>query len=239
MPALLAIPAEDLTPSILPTSTSHQEAADLLDFCHQPPVFGKLQGVKHASTISALAQALDASREAQARWTVVRDAAKPQAQREREAAGYRLRADFFSACDLHLDGVPGVASALANIREGAGIADLIADLEALALLGAQHRDALEGDETFPIDQKLEEARALARELSLGLSQFRNPASQLEARDLRDRARVHLEGLVAKLRKAGRHAFRDDPKVLPRFSSAYHRRRNAAPTKPSEPVPPTA
>jgi hypothetical protein len=237
MPALLAIPAEDLTPSLMSTSTLHQEANDLLDLCRQPATLAKLQGVKHGGSVEALAVASEASREAQARWILVRDAAKPQAQREREAAGYRLRADFFSACDLHLDGVEGVDAALSNLREGSGVPDLIADLEALALLGQQHREALEGDETFPIGDKLEEARALARELRLGLSQFRNPGTQLEARDLRDRARVHLERAVATVRKAGRHAFRDDAKMLPRFSSAYHRRRNAP--KPSSPTNPTA
>lgn len=237
MPALQAMPADSLAPSILPTATLHQEAGDLLDLCRQPAVLAKLQGVKHGASVEALAVALEASREAQARWILVRDAAKPQAQREREAAGYKLRADFFSACDLHLDGVEGVAAALSNLREGSGVPDLIADLEALALLGTLHREALEGDETFPIGDKLEEARALARELSLGLSQFRNPGTQLEVRDLRDRARVHLERAVATVRKAGRHAFRDDAKKLPEFSSAYQRRRNISPSKSSEP--PTA
>ena len=233
-PALLAMPADSITPSILPTATLHQEAGDLLDLCRQPSVLAKLQGVKHGGSVEALAVALEASREAQARWILVRDAAKPQAQRDREAAGYKLRSDFFSACDLHLDGVEGVATALSNLREGSGVPDLIADLEALALLGTLNREALEGDETFPIADKLEEARALARELSLGLSQFRNPGTQLEARDLRDRARVHLERAVATVRKAGRHAFRDDAKMLLKFSSAYHRRRNALSSKPSEP-----
>jgi hypothetical protein len=113
---------------------------------------------------------------------------------------------------------------LSRIREGEGLEDLIADLDALADLCEGNRAAFARDQLFDLEGSITAARQQADALRQVLSSARLDDEQLRARDLRDRAWTHLNGLLTELRQAGRYAWQSDAEMSARFTSPYLRRR---------------
>ena len=234
-PTLLAIPLEDVKVPHIPPKVTHQEAEALLIFVQKPdhlPLFDRL-GL--SPQVASATLALQASREAQSLWTTARDANKPEAQKAREDDGYTLRAEILAACDWNLRADEAALRVLARIREGEGVADLVADLEALALLCEQNSAAFAADQTFALAERVEQAKSLALDISQGLARFQTEISQSELLDLRNRAWTHLQAIVAELRQGGRYLFRNEPKLLSHFFSAFEQRRGRAMRRSSDPA----
>ncbi len=222
---LLALPSEEVDAPDLPMATALQEANDLLTLLREQPVWEKLSAVGVDETQrDELDQAIGAARAAQSRWAVTRDRQKSDAQRERETSGLALRANLLAACRFNLRSDRVAQGTLSAIAQGEGIADLIQDLNDLALLIEQKPDAFARDATFDAAKQVEEARSLASTLAAGTSNERLATDQAQAVDLRNRAYTHLDDLVSSLREAGRYACRADEGLRKRFSSAYLSRR---------------
>ncbi len=222
---LLAIPAAEVQAPDLPMAVALQEANDLLTLVRDESVWQKLEAVGATPDQRALfADAIAAARSAQSQWIVVRDRTKSSAQKERETKGQTLRSELITAGRWNLRADKVALSTLSAIAEGEGVADLIQDLSALAELFERKRDAFANDQSFDVGARIEEARSLVSEISAGVSSERLDTNQASAVDLRNRAYSLLDQLVDSLRDAGRYAFRQDPNMLKRFSSAYHRQR---------------
>jgi hypothetical protein len=130
---------------------------------------------------------------------------------------------------------------LSVIQEGEGVADLVQDLDDLAMLIVQYLPAFASDQSFDAPARAEEARTLGAEIRAGLSQTRQPGAQDASKDLRDRAFSYLDDLTSRVRESARYAYRKEPAFSARFASAYKRRlRRRAPNTPDAlPAGPTA
>ena len=222
---LESIPVEEARDPRIPAAVVLQEAHDLRAVLEVDDTTERLLAVGlHPSTVAELPAAIEAAREAQSRWIVVRDPSKPQGQREREDAGLALRRELVASCRWNLRDDDRAQSVLDSIVQGDGLPDLVQDLRDLAMLIDLHPEAFDADGTFDAAAQAEQARALASEIAVGLAEDRASADQQAAKLLRDRAFTHLEELVADIRSAGRYAFRDVPRRLVAFASAYRRRR---------------
>jgi hypothetical protein len=132
---LVAMPAEAEDQPAIPMAVVLQEAADLLAVLRIETVKGRLVQVgASAESFDRLQVAIEAARAAQSDWVVVRDASKSNAQRDREAAGQKLRLDLLAACRWNRRGDRVALGTLSDIAEGEGVADLIQDLNDLAAL---------------------------------------------------------------------------------------------------------
>jgi hypothetical protein len=166
---------------------------------------------------------------------------KPEAQHEAEELGRKLRAQAMSACRFSLRKNRQAQDALDRIAEGEGLADLVQDLVALALLVEQNQAALAANRRFGAAEKVVALRTQAAAISGGQADFRTDASKRDAADLRNRAWTWLDDLVAEIRLAGRHAF-EGTATAREFASAYERtqrrarRQRAEDPSGDEPVP---
>jgi hypothetical protein len=223
---LLAMAAQDVDSPDLPMSVVLQEANDLLTLIREQSVWERLimVGVKEAER-DALEQTILATRAAQSEWTVARDRSKSNAQTEREERGYALRDDILAAARFNLRDDRVALGTLSAIMEGEGVADLIQDMNDLALLLDQKAAAFANDTTFDVAARAEEARSLASEIAAGTSAERLDTNQALLVDVRNRAFSRLDDIVSSMREAGRYAFRDKSDVRKRFASRYLRRKN--------------
>lgn len=95
LPTLQSIDASRLRPANLPMAVALQEANDLRVVLDDDETWDRLVAVGvDAATIERLPVAIEATRQAQSQWVVIRDRTKPEAQREREQAGERTRSDL-------------------------------------------------------------------------------------------------------------------------------------------------
>lgn len=224
-PLLESIPAAEVDEPNLPMAVALQEAHDLHIALLSDDIGDRLLAIGLEPTrLTALPVAVEATRQAQSQWVVVRDRSKPEAQREREAQGEALRAMLVAACRWNLRHESRAQGVLDTISAGEGVPDLIQDLRDLAVLIDQHRPDFMLDETFDAPARIQATRSLAAELSEGLSAGRSGRGYQAAKRVRDRAFTHLVRLVTDIRTAGRYAFRSDPKRAAVFTSQYLRRK---------------
>lgn len=211
------------TPDI-PVDVDFQEIRDLLTYIDEhPDVAATLDEVGLASGIlPALRLALPAAIQAQAEWSILRNPRKPEDQAAIEENGRKLRTAAIAACRFTLRTHRQVQGALDRIMEGVGTADLVQDLEELALLVEANRDALAPNRRFDAPSQPAKLRTAAQDIRLGLAEYRTSQDQKTVVDLRNRAWTWLETHVTELRDAGRYAFQGTPTIR-EFRSAWERR----------------
>jgi hypothetical protein len=225
LPTLEVIDATDEDAPTSPIAVALQEAVDLSKVVGQDGIRERLVAVGlHEEMLDALALAVGAAREAQARWVLLRDGGKTAAQARREAEGMDLRARIARACRWNLRERPVAIATLGAIMAGDGLPDLIQDLLDLAALVGAHPEEFEADTTFDAQEAIASARSMATAISDGLSASRADGAKRDAKLLRDRAYTHLDDQVSSIRAAGRYAFAGEPATVVRFRSRYQRRR---------------
>lgn len=239
-PQLMAIPLEQLEYSALPIHVALQEAHDLNVLVGNPEIRERLLAVGlPKAELTALPKAIDAAREAQSAWVVVRDRTKNDAQKQREQAGDELRADLVAAARWNLRKDRVAQATIDAIQEGEGVEDLVQDLVDLAALLDRNLDAFAADTTFDASERAELARSTAEAIQSGLSKARLARTQEQAKELRDRAYTYLAARVSAVREAGRYAFKREPVMGGKFGSAYarsaDRKRSRKKDVPAEPV----
>jgi hypothetical protein len=220
-----ALPSQQLRRPFVPIATALQEAHDLLELCRGTRVSAALVEVGMAPDfIRDFEVRIQAARDAQSAWMAFRDRSKPIELAELETQASALRRAIMFAARFSLRHLREAQLALAAIRNGIGVDDLIQDLFDLAAILEKHAPAFDADRSFDVLARIAEARDLARKLSLAVSETRLGAEAAATRDLRNRAFTYMDDLVLELRLAGRYAFRDDPETSRRFASRYLRKR---------------
>jgi hypothetical protein len=212
----------------IPVSVGLAEASALVHYLEANPQHVEaLVGVGlEADFVVRLSQAEAALRFAQADWTRVCAQRKPEEQMEEERKGYELRARVVTACRWNLRRDRQAMGALEAIMEGEGVADLMADMDALALLMEAHKEAFAKDVRFEVDA---EARALREQAARIREGAGVGATSAEGRVVvlwRNRAWTHLRAVLGEVREAGAYAFKGRGEVLFHFRSSYERRRRS-------------
>ena len=226
--ALLALPATQVERPRMPIATYFQEAHDMLAFASTPEVRAALSAVGLApDLLDRAAVALEAGRQAQSGWAVVRSARTPEALTQAREEAAAVRSDHVAALRWNLRGDRMVQAALDAIMEGDGDADLVQDLVDTSALITAHASAFDTDTTFDAAAQVQRGRDASAVLRSLVTDVVLATEDKDALDLRDRAYTHLDGLLSEIRIAGRYALRHDADAVRRFGSAYLRRRNAA------------
>lgn len=239
-PVLEAIPREEVAAPQIPIAVFLQEAHDLGTLSKEPEVKSRLVAVGLAAkTIADLGTAVAAARQAQSDWVVAFDRTKSDAYRSAAEQARALRGEITAACRWNLRGDRVALATVNAIAPEDGQADLVQDLIDLAQLLETRQAAFKGDSTFEAAPKAKQARQLARDLQQGISKQQLKNDQAAAKELRDRAFTHLFDEVNLVREAGRYAFRNDPRLLPRFYSTHSHHRTRAVVQESAPVAPVA
>ncbi len=222
-PLLMAIPFEELDSPATPIHVALQEAHDLNTLVGNPEVRERLLAVGlPKAELTALPKAIDATREAQSAWIVVRDRTKSDAQRQREEAGGKLRTEMIAAARWNLREDRVAQATIDAIQEGEGVEDLVQDLVDLAALVDRNLETFESDTTFAAEHQVEAARSTAKTIQAGLSHARLARTHDESKELRDRAYTYLAARVSAVREAGRYAFKNEAGMVARFGSSYAR-----------------
>jgi hypothetical protein len=205
----------------VPLDTFFKEAAALARTVGVPEVRERLLAVGiEARELDKLPVALRAAQEAQAAWMVVKGRSYSNTLVELIAQAYRERGDLLAVARFHLRSDRTKVETLGAIAEGNGLDDLIQDLFALWHLIEQNADAFARDRTFDAPARAQGARQLAERLQQTQTEELFDTLQRGLRDQRDRAYTLLSRLVREIRITGRYAFRGDPTMMSRFSSAY-------------------
>lgn len=219
---LLAIPATDVREPNLPMAVFNQQGADLVSFLEEhPEVRKRLEKVGlPKEVLGGLAIAIGASSAAESAWQAVYSPRRPEAVIALEERAAALRADVVAACRWNLRDDRVAQGTLDAVQEGKGSADLVQDLETLAVLVEQHDAAFKQDQTFDVKQRVKDCRAQAKELREAISGARADLSRAEAKELRDRAFTHADHLLDQVRAAARYVFADEPETLAKFRDRH-------------------
>lgn len=210
-----------------PVAIALMEAEALLGFLTQEAeLLRRLRSAQPAfDPVLDLRAAVDLLRERQIAWLQVTTKRKPEEQAKLEADGAKLRADILAALRWLLRADAQGRDFIAQVQEGAGLADLIQDLDVLGAFLSERAAALTDDE-FDAHAHAQQAVALAEQLRVGVVAAAAPDGRERLLDARNRAWSHLADVVGEVRSAASFRFRQDPYLLAtRFTSAYARRRN--------------
>lgn len=211
----------------MPYATFGQEAAYTVALGDKPEIAGPVVACGLRPAIwQELSEAHKDFVSAQAHWGAARVFGIADASiREKAARVTTLRDELLDQADFYFTTSDDVQR-ISAIREGDGLADVIADARALVQLIRPRRQLILDPSFEP--GWLDEALALAEVVEAALAQRSatsavSPAGQ-EMRRVRDRIVARIEALQTEVRRFGKHAFRKDPKRRAAFASDYLRRK---------------
>jgi hypothetical protein len=183
--ALAAIPAGEVRKPTIPVEA----------YCHQGErVFGAAKRDREAleatglkpDVIDSVPVRLGAVRTADAEWLVLRTRGRPVEQVEREAAGFQLRNEVSATARFGLRNDADAQVVLDDIQKGDGVADMLDDMEKLAVL-LREKGARFDIPNFDPRKEAERLERDAATIRTGSAAWR----------------------VAEIRAAARYAFRND------------------------------
>uniref|UniRef100_UPI0032178E63 hypothetical protein n=1 Tax=uncultured Draconibacterium sp. TaxID=1573823 RepID=UPI0032178E63 len=220
-----AIPNEEVKDPGMPVDIALQEAENLhhwsLDDTEALAVVGITENM-----IEDLPVRAGACREAQSIWNKdYRSQQEAQKQwAEQAPLAYDFRDDLLASMRFAYRKNDALLSRVRAITEGSGNADMIQDLNDIAVLGRENPDALTGI-SFDLSQ-LDLAATRADELADLLAEANgDKADSNESKIIRDKAYLYMKELVDEIREAGKYVFRKDPSRLKGYSSEYWRKQN--------------
>jgi hypothetical protein len=178
------------------------------------------------SMIQTLEADLAALSSAQALWNTERRGGRSEAAQQIVDECEECRLDLLSASDLALRKQAAGQRRISLIREGEGLADLIADLKDLALLITDFK-ALFLEINLDVDQAPKQAVQLAGDLQNVLSTEKVGKTLTGYKALRDRCYTLTKESLEEVRSFAARAFRKDKTDTRKnlFTSAYLRRQN--------------
>lgn len=220
--------AQNLDPQLektpyIPLGIYLQEAEDLYHWCKDDESVLTNAGLA-AEVITNLPVLTGACREAQSIWRKEQQTQKdaermwteesPHAFDFRDELIHSFRFAFRKSADL--------LSRIEQIADGGSNADLLQDLNDLAVLGRGNTEALELI-SFDV-QKLEQAAEMSDHLADLLGQANGERkSDNDSKEIRDQMYSLLKQTVDEIRDCGKFIFWKDEKRLKGYSSAYQRR----------------
>ncbi|MFV0267234.1 MAG: hypothetical protein ACK5HT_08865 [Draconibacterium sp.] len=143
---------------------------------------------------------------------------------EQAPDAYTLRDDLMASLRFAYRKDEALLSRVSAITEGSGHADMIQDLNDIAVLGGAYPDPLTAI-GFDLDQ-LDVAATRADELADLLAEANgDKADPNQSKLIRDKAYTHLKALVDEIREAGKYVFRNDTRRFKGYVSDYWRKQN--------------
>ncbi|MCG8322148.1 MAG: hypothetical protein MI921_21805 [Cytophagales bacterium] len=219
-----AIPIEEVKEPGIPVDVALQEAENLHHWANDDADALKLVGIT-AAMIKELPVRAGACREAQSIWNKdYRSQQEAQKQwAEQAPLAYDLRDDLLASLRFAYRKDDALLSRVSAITEGTGHADMLQDLNDIAVLGRENPDPLTAI-SFDLAQ-LDVAATRADELADLLAEANgDKADQNESKLIRDQAYTHLKALVDEIREAGKYVFRKDKNRLKGYASEYWRKK---------------
>nr|WP_321353767.1 hypothetical protein [uncultured Draconibacterium sp.] len=220
-----AIPNEEVKEPGMPVDVALQEAENLyhwsLDDAEELAVVGIIR-----TQIEDLPVRAGACREAQSIWN--KDFRSQQEAQEEWAVqaplAYEFHDDLLASMRFAYRKNDALLSRVSAIADGGGHADMIQDLNDIAVLGRENPDPLTAI-GFDLTQ-LQRAAELADTLADLLAEANgDKADPNESKIIRDKAYIHMKELVDEIREAGKYVFRKNPNRLKGYSSDYWRKQN--------------
>lgn len=221
---LEAIPHNQITHPILPIKQFLQEAETLHGWCPKDREALEDAGLNWA-LVEDLPARIGALREAQSNWFTERHSQEVAEQQwnEKSPAAYELRDNLLRDMRFAYRNDPTLMRRVAEISEGTGHADMVQDLNDLALFGRKHLTPLMAIKKFK-PETLDLANEMSDEMGnlLGLmlgDRMENSAAKL----LRDRAYTYLKMAIDDIRAHGQYAFWNQPERRIGYTSSYFRK----------------
>ncbi len=220
---LMGLDPATLKEPTVPIDAYVQEAEDLYQWAIDDQVALDFAGI-NAQLLNDLPVRAGACREAQSLWNKEYRTSREAEKQWKDLApqAYDLRDQLLHAFRYAYRNLPEQLNSIALIAEGTGHADMIQDLNDLAVLGRSHTQALTdiGFDLGQLDTAALQSVTMATLLA-EINGLRN--SNNEAKMLRDRAFTHLKELVDQLRSCGKYVFWKNPERLKGYSSNYWKR----------------
>ncbi len=220
-----AIPDEEAKEPTMPVDIALQEAENLHHWSLDDAAGLQVVGITQ-DQIDDLSVRAGACREAQSIWNKdYRSQQEAQIEwAEQAPLAYDFRDDLLASMRFAYRNDDSLLSRVSAITEGSGHADMIQDLNDIAVLGRENPDPLTAI-GFDTDQ-LELAATRADELADLLAEANgDKADSNESKIIRDKAYSHMKVLVDEIRLAGKYVFRKNPNRLKGYSSEYWRKQN--------------
>lgn len=229
-----AIPDEQVVIPNQPVDSYLQEAENLyhwgMDDASQLNVVGISNNMLKELPIRA-----GACREAQSIWNKDFRSQK-EAQKEWSLVApesYHLRNDLLQTMRFAYRKDPSLVSRVAAIAQGDGHADMIQDLNDIAVLGKENPDPLSAI-GFDLTE-LDNAAAKADELADLLARANgDKAEQNDSKVIRDKAYTYLKELVDEIRETGKYVFRNNKTRYKGYTSSYWKRKKRTKSSEEEP-----
>ncbi|WP_167616510.1 hypothetical protein [Maribellus sediminis] len=221
--AIQAIPDEETSEPAIPVDVALQEAENLHHWSLDDAAALQVVGIT-TDMINELPVRAGACREAQSIWNKdyrsQQEAQKQWAEQVPEA--YALRDDLLASLRFAYRKDEALLGRVSAITDGNGHADMIQDLNDIAVLGRENPDPLTAI-GFDLDQ-LELAATRADELADLLAEANGDKDDPNAsKIIRDKAYTHMKALVDEIREAGKYVFRNNKNRLKGYSSDYWRK----------------
>jgi len=209
-----------LYPSNIPVEVYMQEAEDLFHWA-TPDTEKLLQAGLPEYFLNDLPIRTGACREAHSLWKNKRDSKDDQSARwdiESHKA-HELHSDLIRAFNRAFRKRSDLLNSVSKIPDGNKQANLIQELNDLAVLGNANRELLQ---TIHFDMELlEQSSTMADELANLLAMVHSSKSgKKEAFLIRNKAFTHLKEAVDEVQDAGKYAFCKDENRLKGYRSAY-------------------
>lgn len=220
-----AIPDAEAVVPLIPVEVALQEAENLHHWSLDDAAALQVVGIT-TNMIEELPVRAGACREAQSIWNKdyrsQQEAQKQWAEQAPEA--YAFRDDLLASMRFAYRKDEALLSRVRAIAEGGGHADMIQDLNNIAVLGRENPDPLTAI-GFDLAQ-LDLAATRSDELADLLAEANgDKADPNQSKLIRDKAYTHLKALVDEIREAGKYVFRNDTRRFKGYVSDYWRKQN--------------
>lgn len=222
---IMAIPSGEVSEPAMPVNAALQEAENLCKWSLDDAEALKTVGITKAM-INDLAVRAGACREAQSIWN--KDyRSQQEAQKEwaeQAPLAFELRDDLLASLRYAYRNDEALLNRVKAISEGNTNADMIQDLNDIAVLGRENAEPLTAIGFDPT--QLDLAATRADELAELLAEANgDKADPNESKLIRDKAYAYMKMLVDEIREAGKYVFRKKPRRLKGYTSEYWRKQN--------------
>ncbi len=218
-----AIPEEETKSPNMPIDAYVQEAENLYHWCGDDETELTGAGLDW-SLVQDIPVRAGALRETQSIWFKERFAQEEAEQQwqEESPAGYDLRNQLLHGLLYAYRNAPDLLSRVSAIADGSSHADMIQDLNDIAVLANETIEPLQ-QINFDVSL-LEKAATTADRLSdLLAAATKDRADNSSARVIRDQAYSHLKQAVDEVRQCGQYVFWRNEARLKGYASRYHRK----------------
>lgn len=218
-----------------PVPTFLQEAHNLYVWCQDDAAKLNSVGITN-KMIADLPQRTTACSEAHAQWNSYRNTSSNAEKQWKIQAmqAIQFRVELLNGMRYAFRKDKNLLSSLSSVSKGTGYADLIQDLNDLAVLGQNNKELLIkiGYDISLLDVAAARSKELAE--LWATANVEKDSHNTEYKQNRNGSFWHLHELVTEIREAGRYIFRNDKSRYIGYTSTYWKNKNGRKTKPSKP-----